>query len=208
MTPRTVSWDAAAARYRWQEPLEATGLERLIHLLPVGRGGVVVDLGAGPGTLTRRLRAALPGRAVLAVERSSGMVAVGRYRGAPVVRGDVTALPLPAGSAAAVTAGWVLHVLEPTDRAAAVAECARVLRPGGHLGLVVPAAVRGPVRRLVRAATRAALRPAGSSGVLAVPADLDGLPAAAGFETVADVTTGRGYWARVVVARRSAPTRS
>ncbi|MGF1663994.1 MAG: class I SAM-dependent methyltransferase [Kineosporiaceae bacterium] len=203
-TPRSASWDAAAARYRWQEPLESTGLDRLIRLLPVPGDGVVLDLGAGPGTLTRRLRAALPGHAVLAVERSRAMVAVGRYGGAAVVRGDVTALPLPAGTAAAVTAAWVLHVLEPPERAAALAECARVLRPDGHLGLVVPAAVRDPVRRGVRAATRAALRRTGSSGVLAVPRDLDGLLVAAGFEVVADVTTGRGYWARVMVARRSA----
>jgi ubiquinone/menaquinone biosynthesis C-methylase UbiE len=202
-TSRTVSWDAAAARYRWQEPLESTGLERLIRLLPVPQDGVVLDVGAGPGTLTRRLRVALPGLVVLAVERSRGMVAVGRYREAAVVRGDATALPLPAGSVVAVTAGWILHVLEPTERAAALAECARVLRPGGHLGLVVPAPIRGPVRRAVRAATRAALGLTGRSGVLVAPPDLDELLAAAGFDTIADVTTGRGYWARVVVARRS-----
>lgn len=202
---RSATWDAVAAAYRWQEPLERRSLDALLRHLPVMAGGLVVDVGAGPGTVTRRLCATEPGTRVIAVEPARRMVAVGRYAGAPVVRGDVTALPLPDAVADAVTAGWVLQLLEPAARASAITECARILRPGGHLGLAVPAEVSGSLRRLVRGASLAALRVAGAGpgrgGPLTVPRDLDDALASASFRQVADVRTARGYWARVVVAR-------
>lgn len=194
------SWDAVAAAYRWQEPLESRSLDALVRLLSVAPGDLVVDVGAGPGTLTRRLRAAGPNR-VVAVEPAVRMVGVGRFGGAGAVRGEATALPLPDAAVDIVTAGWLLHLLDPPARTAAVAECARVLRPGGRLGLVVPGEVTGTVRRVVRGVTRAAMGAVGASGPLSVPEDLDEALATAGLETVAEARTGRGYWARVVVAR-------
>ncbi|RYB96738.1 class I SAM-dependent methyltransferase [Nocardioides glacieisoli] len=110
------------------------GRDRLVHELldrhPVEPDGVVVDLGSGTGRFARRLAAA--GRAVVAVDRSPG-------RDGPVgatVAADGERLPLADGSVATVLAR---DVLEHLDDVAALGECARVLRPGGLLVVLVPA---------------------------------------------------------------------
>ncbi len=76
--------------------------------------------------LTMRLRARI-GR---------GYRSIDRFDPAADLRADLTALPLPSGSLDAVLS---CHTLEhiPDDRAA-LAELARVLRPGGTLVLMVP----------------------------------------------------------------------
>ena len=93
----------------------------------------VVDLGAGTGKLTRLLAAA--GHRVVAVEPLSEMRAE-LERVVPGVRaleGTGEEMPLPDASADVVTVAQAFHWL---DQAAAVVEIARVLRPGGTLGLV------------------------------------------------------------------------
>jgi SAM-dependent methyltransferase len=85
-----------------------------------------------------------------------------------IVRGDVTALPFAAGSFAAIVCGEVLEHL--ADDAAAAAEIARVLAPGGVLVATVPAGRAryswldrwaGHARRYERADLRALVRAAG-----------------------------------------------
>jgi SAM-dependent methyltransferase len=93
----------------------------------------VVDVGAGTGKFTAFLRR--PGREVVAVEPSEAMLAVLRS-GLPEVRavaGSAERMPLPDASADAVTFAQAWHWV---DVAAASAEVARVLRPGGTLSLV------------------------------------------------------------------------
>ncbi|MCO1574326.1 class I SAM-dependent methyltransferase [Crossiella sp. SN42] len=93
----------------------------------------VVDLGAGTGKLTRALRA--PDREVIAVEPSDGM----REQFAqvlPEVRvlaGSGESIPLPDNSVDVLVCAQAWHWVDP---ALAVPEAARVLRPGGWLGLV------------------------------------------------------------------------
>ena len=92
----------------------------------------VVDAACGTGIVTVRLAA--PGRSLLGVDRSAGMAAIAAARlPGCIVLGDVTRLPLASGSADAVTMIWLLHLLSPDDSAAALAQAARVLRPGGAL---------------------------------------------------------------------------
>ena len=93
----------------------------------------VVDLGAGTGKLTRRLVAA--GHRVVAVEPAGEMLEQLR-RVVPDVRalvGTAEAIPVPDGSADVVVAGQAFHWF---DHGPALREIARVLRPGGTLGLV------------------------------------------------------------------------
>jgi SAM-dependent methyltransferase len=93
----------------------------------------ILDLGAGTGKLTRGLVAL--GRAVVAVEPSPEMAAKLR-RAVPearVVRGSAETIPLPDESVDAVVAGQAYHWFDPPR---ALPEIARVLRPGGTLGLV------------------------------------------------------------------------
>ena len=93
----------------------------------------VLDLGAGTGVLTAGLLAA--GRSVTAVEPDPEMLAELR-RLLPDVRavvGRAEAVPLPDGSVDAVLVGTAFHWFD-TDRA--LPEIARVLRPGGVLGVL------------------------------------------------------------------------
>lgn len=95
-----------------------------------------VDLGAGSGALTRLLAAR--GLSVTAVDTSPAMLAAQQPgpHGAgsiAVATGRAEATGLPAASADLVTAAQSWHWFDP---AAASAEAARLLRPGGVLGLV------------------------------------------------------------------------
>jgi SAM-dependent methyltransferase len=80
------------------------------------------------------VRLVRPGRSVLGIDRSAGMAAVAARRlPGRVTLGDITGLPLASGSVDAVMMVWVLHLLHMIDADTAVAEAARVLRPGGLL---------------------------------------------------------------------------
>jgi SAM-dependent methyltransferase len=127
---RATSFGAVAAEYergRPGYPAEAVG-----WLLPPGARRVA-DLGAGTGKLTRQLLGR--GLAVVAVEPSAGMRAQLRQAvpAAPVVAGTAERLPLAGRSVDAVLAGQAWHWVNPS---AAVPEVARVLAPGGWLGLL------------------------------------------------------------------------
>lgn len=106
--------------------------EAVDWLLPPGTPRVV-DLGAGTGKLTRELTTRdLP---VTAVDPSEGMLAELRrvLPGVPAHLGRAERMPLPDDSADAVLVAQAWHWTDP-DRA--VPEIARVLSPGGRLGLV------------------------------------------------------------------------
>jgi SAM-dependent methyltransferase len=93
----------------------------------------IVDLGAGTGKLTRMLVA--QGHRVTAVEPLQEMLAEleRAVPGATAILGSAEAIPLPDAYADVVTAGQAFHWFEEE---VALAEIARVLRPGGVLGLV------------------------------------------------------------------------
>ncbi len=100
--------------------------------------GVAVDVGAAAGGNTRVLAAA--GWPCVAVEFSPVGAELAAGRGLTTIRGDATAMPLADGSAGLVVAFDVLEHIE--DDAAAVAEIARILRPGGTFLVAVPADMR------------------------------------------------------------------
>ena len=90
----------------------------------------VLDVGCGTGEMSERIVRDL-GAQVTALDSSPRMVHLTRERGIDAQVGDVQALAFEDASFDCVVAGWVLyHVL---DRPRAIAECARVLRPGGRL---------------------------------------------------------------------------
>src|ERR1700760_436542 len=137
MTEGSASFDAhatsfggAAATYERGRPPYPP--EALDWLLPPGARRVL-DLGAGTGKLTRELAGRGPD--VVAVEPLAGMRdELSRVLpGTPVLDGSAEHIPLPDGSVDAVLAAQAWHWVAP-ERAAP--EVARVLRPGGTLGLV------------------------------------------------------------------------
>jgi SAM-dependent methyltransferase len=125
-----LDYDAEAADYdetRGGEARAAEAAAAVERLLPAGLR-TLVDVGGGTGIVTARL--CRPGRRVVVVDRSAGMLALARSRlGGRAVCGDVARLPLRTGCADAVVSVWLLHLLP--DAAPAVAEAARLLCPGG-----------------------------------------------------------------------------
>jgi SAM-dependent methyltransferase len=124
------SFGPAAASYeRGRPPYPAKAVDWLLP--PAAR--TVLDLGAGTGKLTRML--AQRGLEVIAIDPSAGMVAeLARVLPAvPAAVGAAEQLPLRAGSVDAVLVAQAWHWVDPGRAVPAVA---RVLRPGGWLGVV------------------------------------------------------------------------
>jgi ubiquinone/menaquinone biosynthesis C-methylase UbiE len=116
---------SAEAYERGRPEYPEAAIAYLVEL--VRPGATVLDLAAGTGKLTRPLVAA--GLRVVAVEPVAEMRAT--LPGA--LEGTAEAIPLGDGSVEAVTVGQAFHWF---DGDAALAEIARVLRPGGLLALV------------------------------------------------------------------------
>jgi ubiquinone/menaquinone biosynthesis C-methylase UbiE len=123
----------------------------LAERLGLRAGRTVVDLAAGTGKLTRPLAAT--GAEVVAVEPVAEMRARIGPAAARVLDGTAEAIPLPDGSADAVTVGQAFHWF---DGPAALAEIHRVLRPGGALALVWN---RRPLEHPVHAAIAKIIEP-------------------------------------------------
>jgi len=90
----------------------------------------VLDVGCGPGDMTERIEREL-GVDVSAVDISPRMVELARERGLDAAVADVQELPYADESFDCVAACWILYHTADLERA--IAECARVLRPGGRL---------------------------------------------------------------------------
>ena len=122
--------DYEAARPSYPPDAVAWFVENL-HLAP---GGRVADVAAGTGKLTRLL-APTARTGLLAVEPVAGMRATFRrlLPEVPLVAATAEAMPLRAASLDAITVAQAWHWF---DHDRATAEAARVLRPGGRLGLV------------------------------------------------------------------------
>jgi len=131
-------YDEGAVSYaeHWAPALHrhARGLADLVPPPPPGHGRTVLDVAAGAGTLLPSLRpvAGEPaaGARLVALDYSAGMLALVDPT-MPRVQADAAALPLADGCADIAVYSFVLFLLP--DARAAVAEAARVLRPGGWL---------------------------------------------------------------------------
>lgn len=127
------AYASEAARFLLGDQLHPGGAaltDELARLLGVGPGGVVVDVGAGPGTSARRL-ATLTGCSVLAVDVSATDGA--QSDGVRFIRGDAEALPLGDASVDGALCECAFCLFPDKPRAAR--ELARVLRPGARLAL-------------------------------------------------------------------------
>lgn len=111
-------------------------LERVEHRLAPARDGVIADLSCGPGLIGRHLATSGQFADVIGLDYSRAMVerCVEHCRrdGAHafhLVRADVGHMPFADGALAGAHAGAAMHVWPDID--AALADVARVLRPGG-----------------------------------------------------------------------------
>jgi arsenite methyltransferase len=111
--------------------------------LNIPAGGVALDVGCGPGTVTASLaRAAGPDGLALGLDISEAMLARAvRIEAGPQIgflRADAQRLPLRDETVDAAVSIAVLQLVP--DPALALAEMARVLRAGGRLAVMVPTA--------------------------------------------------------------------
>ncbi len=151
--------DTGAIQAMWASPVVAmfydntqavlrqllTALQPPVEWLKIPQGGIVLDVGCGPASITASLaRAAGPSGLVLGVDRSEAMLARAvRAESGPQIGflyADAQRLPLRDRTVDAVISVAVLQLVP--DPVTALAEMARVLRPGGRLAVMVPTAGR------------------------------------------------------------------
>ncbi|MFI6446401.1 class I SAM-dependent methyltransferase [Kitasatospora sp. NPDC050543] len=188
---RTTGGGLPAELARLEAQAELSFAEELRILRELGIAaptGTVLELGAGPGAVTRRLRAALPaGVQLIAADIDADLLAHAAGPGVTLLVTDAADLPLESGSVDFVLLRYVLqHVADP---AAVLAEVRRVLRPGGRVACTeVDSSLWGaadpsyPELAGVHARMAAAQRAAG--GDRAIGRRMPRLLRAAGFEDV------------------------
>lgn len=148
------SYDRMSGRYeafggRFERPYRDAG----VALLAPAPGETVLELGYGPGEVVVALgRAVGPEGRVLGVDLSEGMHAVASRRVADagladrveLTVGDAAALPHPDRSVDAAFMAFTLELFDTPEIPVVLAECARVLRPAGRLGVVAMALPERP----------------------------------------------------------------
>ena len=144
---------ATGERVRDRLPGAAGGMLRDFYAvdrrLDLVGGETVLDLACGQGTHTRRLaRAVGPSGLVVGADLSAPMLRRAA-RAVPAentvfVRADAMDLPLRDDTIDALCCSLCLHLVPDLDTA--LAQIARVLRPGGRLAVAVPAHGPGPTR--------------------------------------------------------------
>lgn len=132
-------FDRIAPRYDGMNRLITLGIDRswrrrTIAALELRGGERVLDLGCGTGDLA--LAAAALGALPVGLDVAAGMLALAGERGPALdwVRGEGEALPFAEATFGAVVSGFALRNL--VDPARALAECARILRPGGRIAIL------------------------------------------------------------------------
>ena len=116
-------------------PLEKRLLDHFAHGVVEAGGGPVLDVGCGPGWLTRDL--ASRGLAVSGIDISTAMLRLAHTNNPELgfAAASLTRIPVADGATAGVFCWYVLHHVPDEDLGAAIQELARVLVPGGSLML-------------------------------------------------------------------------
>jgi A/G-specific adenine glycosylase len=127
-------FEAGAAAYELARPgYPDEAVAVLVGMLGIAAGVQVLDLAAGTGKLTRRLIEL--GASVIAIEPVRGMrrELQQAVAGVEVLDGTAESIPLADASVDVVTVAQAFHWF---DAPLALAEIARVLRPGGGLAIL------------------------------------------------------------------------
>jgi SAM-dependent methyltransferase len=132
-----ISYDTVASRYAKEIGGELAGkpLDRalLACLADLADGGLLADIGCGPGHITAYL--ADLGADVIGIDLSPGMIDVARERHPELAFevGSLLALPLEDGQLAAAVCAYSIIHSDAGERRAAFAELARAIAAGGWL---------------------------------------------------------------------------
>jgi demethylmenaquinone methyltransferase/2-methoxy-6-polyprenyl-1,4-benzoquinol methylase len=157
-------FDGVAQRYDQTNRLMTLGLDRRWRRktrieIAAQPGERVLDLGAGTTVSTVELAGS--GAECVAADFSIGMLRAGAYRDVPSVAADALRLPFADGTFDVVTISFALRNIDDVE--GALAEMARVTRPGGRLVIAETSTptsqpLRAGLRFLMRALPAAARR--------------------------------------------------
>ncbi|HVN20738.1 MAG TPA: class I SAM-dependent methyltransferase [Dongiaceae bacterium] len=133
--------DALAAcesgHWKSERSLRPGGIDltvRAIALCRLSAGARVLDLGCGSGESTEYLSSTFRFKAIgMDLSASACRSSRQRDRALAIVRADAVRLPFASASMDALLAECVLSIID--DKAAVLAECNRVLKPGGRLAI-------------------------------------------------------------------------
>ncbi len=159
-------FDRIARRYDFVNRVISLGLDqrwrrRTVAALQLGDNPRVLDLATGTGDLAICIARARPGAKVIGLDPSAEMLDVARSKverkdladRVELVIGDAQALPFASCEMDAATIAFGIRNVP--DRAAALREMARVVRPGGRIAILELAeARRGLLGRAARFHTR------------------------------------------------------
>jgi len=140
-------FDAIAPRYDLVNRLMTFGLDQrwrreTIAALALPEDALLLDVACGTGDLSRLARRR--GYRVIGADLSRGMLAA-NSTGTPLLQADCARLPFSDGAFDGLVCGYALRNF--SDLPAALAETARVVRPGGRLALLE---VDAPTSTLLR----------------------------------------------------------
>lgn len=132
-------FDDIAPRYDLLNRIMTAGIDtrwrrRAIEAAGIRAGDLVLDMACGTGDLARDALA--KGARVVGVDFAAAMLSRARTRvpGCGLVRADGLHMPAPDASFDAALCGFALRNF--SDQPGTLAECARVLKPGGALALL------------------------------------------------------------------------
>jgi demethylmenaquinone methyltransferase/2-methoxy-6-polyprenyl-1,4-benzoquinol methylase len=140
-------FDRIARRYDFCNRVLSMGLDRgwrrrTVRALHLGERPRVLDVATGTGDLAIDLARACPGATVIGLDPSTGMLDIAAQKVAKrglgervsFVVGDAQELPYRSGEMDAATIAFGIRNVP--DRAAALRELARVVRPGGRVAVL------------------------------------------------------------------------
>ena len=153
-----LAYDRGSRWNRVEEPFERRAQAVGLELLRVQPGERVLELGCGAGgALVVLARAVGSAGRVVGLDLSPGMIVLaaarlrraGLAKRAELVVADATSIPWPDVSFDALFMAFTLELFDTPEIPLVLAECRRVLRPGGRIGVVSlsrAAPVRWPTR--------------------------------------------------------------
>jgi demethylmenaquinone methyltransferase / 2-methoxy-6-polyprenyl-1,4-benzoquinol methylase len=140
-------FDRIARRYDFVNRVLSIGLDkgwrrRTVRSLQLGTSPKVLDLATGTGDLAIDIARMTPGATVIGLDPSPGMLAIAHDKVAKkhlaeritLVEGDAQALPYADCEMDAITIAFGIRNVP--DRARALREMARVVRPGGRIAIL------------------------------------------------------------------------
>ena len=138
-------WDPV--QYEKFKKERAAPFEDLLAMIDVREGMSVIDLGCGPGPLTKRLADAFPGSDVLGIDSSQEMLEQASELSRPGLRFEQRAIEDVDGEWDLVFTHAAIQWLP--DHASLIPKLLSLVRPGGQLAVQLPSNFSHPTHMLI-----------------------------------------------------------